>query len=81
MDVNPHWRPLLELTFDATAELAVLRDAQLPLALLEVLQRGAVQRRKWRPPPACSLMMRNTWRYLLVSEYAFVAASKASIQG
>jgi hypothetical protein len=41
LDLNPHWRHLLELPFDATAELDALRDAELPLELLEVLQREA----------------------------------------
>jgi hypothetical protein len=73
MDLNPHWRPLLELPPDATAMLDALRDAELPLELLEVLQREAAMQRQWRPLPACSLMMRNTWWYLLASEDVFVA--------
>ena len=60
MDLNPHWRHLFELPFDATPELDALRGAELPLELLEVLQREAATQRRWRLLPACSLMMRNT---------------------
>jgi hypothetical protein len=73
MDLNPHWRHLLELPFDATVELEPLRDAELPLELLEVPQREAATQRRWRRLPACSLMMRNTWWYLLAPEDMFAA--------
>jgi hypothetical protein len=56
---------LLELLLAAAAELEALVDAELPLELLEVLQRKAATRRRWRPPPFYSLMIRNTRWYLL----------------
>lgn len=46
MGLNPHWRALLELLLDVAAELDVLRDAELPLELLEVLQREATTQRQ-----------------------------------
>jgi hypothetical protein len=51
---------LHELPLDAAAELVVLGDAELPLELLEVLQREATPRRQWRLPPVSPLMLRNT---------------------
>jgi hypothetical protein len=46
MGLNPRWRALLELLLDVAAELDVLRDAELPLELLEVLQREAATQRQ-----------------------------------
>jgi hypothetical protein len=79
MELNPHWRPLLELPFGATAELGALRDAELPLGLLEVLPREAATQRRWRLLPACSLMMRNTWRYLACVGRCICGALKSAI--